>query len=206
MPPAPLADGDVIQCVIETRLNAQRLLNVLHYKCIGTPTNTDYFSGMSQLNTDLNKAAFVIQELRTLLSDDAVIWSVYSQRVYPQRGPLVEQSIVQPGLVGTPAAPQNVTLSVTKKVDAAGRGLNGRMQLVGLPIAGITDGKWNAGQLAAVGPWTALLLAPLDAGIDVDRYWPVTFNRSANTTNNIVALELQEEVRTMHRRTVGLGI
>lgn len=206
MPVANLADGDVIQCIIETRLNQQRLLNVLHYKCVGTPTNVNYFGGMAALNTDLNKANGLIKGMLDLMSQDASIWSVYSQRVWPTRGPLVELSIVDPGLVAGAAAPQNVTMSITKKVDAAGRGYNGRIQLVGLPLSGITDGLWNAGQIALVSQWAPMLLEALDAGADIDRYYPVTWNRSTGGTNNVRDFEVQEEVRTMHRRTVGLGI
>ncbi len=206
MPPASVADGDVIQCVIETRLNNQRLLNVLHYKCVGTPTETEYFAAMEGMNLWLTAEASMVAGLLDLISEDATVWSVYSQRVYPVRGPLVELSVVDPGVVESPAAPQNVTMSVTKKVDAAGRGYNGRIQLVGLPLTGITDGLWNAGQIALVETWGPWLLERADPGGDFDRYYPVTFNRATGGTHNVRDLEVQEEVRTMHRRTVGLGI
>lgn len=206
MPPPAVANGTVIQTVIETRLNQQRLLSVLHWKCVGTPSPSEYFTVMNNINNDLDKVGGWTRELAGLMTADATVWSVYSQVVYPVRGPLVEKFVNRPGTAAGVAAPQNVTLSLTKKVDAAGRGYNGRIQLMGLPMTGITDGLWNAGQIALVTAFASILLEPLDNFNDGDRFYPVTFNRKTGTTNNVRDFEVQEEVRTMHRRTVGLGI
>lgn len=206
MPVAPVAAGDIVQVLVEYRLNEQRLFNVFHYRYESTPTTTEYFAAMAAVNAAMNEAGQFIRRFIAAASEDIIVWSVSSQRVTTPRSPRVELSIVDPGAVAGPAAPQNVCLSITRRVDAVGRGYNGRVQLPGLPASGITSGLWNSGLLAAIEPVAATLTNVLEVLTDPPNLYPVTHTPGTAYFNTVIGTIVHEEVRTMHRRTVRLGI
>lgn len=201
-----VAANDIIQVLVEYRLNDQRLFNVFHYRYNATPTTTEYLAAMAQVNTEFNAANQWIDKWKDAASENAQVWEVSTQRIHPVRSPRVILSVVDPGTKVGAAAPQNVTLSITRQVDAVGRGYNGRVQLVGLPAAGMTDGQWSAGTLTDVQPLADYLKQQLEPGLDPPILFPITWNPIGEGYNNVIGSTVHEEIRTMHRRTLRLGI
>lgn len=104
--------------------------------------------------------------------------------------------------------PSNSSAVITFQAEVAGRGRAGSTHVGGLTSSvylddGTIDPDYN-GALEDLG----LALMKGIGGVAPNNYWvPVTYNGSkAPNWNGLVAFQVQQEMRVMRRRTVGLGI
>jgi len=206
-----MALNDVVQLTFWSRLFNQQLMTVLHYR-VGvaqTATTEDHVTLEAWLQdfADITKEPFASMIAATSLSVD---WErVTLQKVKPTRSIYVAKTVTVPGEWATVAETANVCGSVTKRSTNSSRRGVGHVQWP--PLAanqmenGVLEGAFYAGEFddMAVG----LSFAPtVGTGTQEATLVPCLPAGGSNTTFDVFSTVPQRTVRTMHRRTVGLGI
>lgn len=206
----PLEVGDVVQVTYESSLSGQTILNILHYK-VSTAGIT--ISETTQLGVYAayfaNPAATPcpLKFLVAALGDNQVMSNVKCQRVFPTRGVYVQEDINSTG-TQDPAGTPNIALSVTKRTRLPGRKGIGRVQVGGLPNTAYVNGILTAAYSNIIGPLLSNFALPVTIALDGSVLTPVVYGTGYEglDRSEIFQVQLEQEVRTMHRRTVGLGI
>lgn len=202
-----IQQNDIIQTRIEYRAMFQTDLNVLHWRVKTTPANIEMFSFLSiELLGDMTKPGGFCEGLLAQMSNKIVMTGVYGQVIKPIRFRHVKKVLNNPGAQLDDLRTNNNALSVTEAPLLAGRGRTGRMQIPGIPTNKMADGIWDN----AVVTWYTNLVhqfrsfdyAVGTTGVVLE---PVLYRPATGVTNKIVSCFGQETVRTMRRRTVGLG-
>lgn len=207
MPPTPLAVGDIVQATIHSSAADQILLNVLHYR-VTTAIGDTYVNQMEAIAEAIGNAVGSIgAQMVGMMSQDATLRGVDTQRVASTRSPFFRLTVDAPGIVNTPCPSPNVALSVTKRCVNSGRGFNGRFQLGGIPEGVASNGRFEAAYMTDAQTLATRLAAKLDVGIVNEALEPVIWRGPGHLAfRDIMQWIPQDTVRTMHRRTVGLGI
>jgi hypothetical protein len=205
------AVGDIIQLVVTTKLNQQTCMNVLHYRIQSLPSGT---TGNEAAITELIGAFItgtgsVVNKMKAIMSEDAIIETVQGQIVYPTRTIYYLGFANSQGLLLTPALPPACSLAITKRSATVGRGRAGRVEIAGCPAAEAFQGSWQTGGTF----WTDVMnlanqLEATQTGPVLSIvYEPVIFRRSSPITSAVVAdMTPQTTVRSEKRRVVGRGI
>lgn len=208
--PGPIAAGDIVQCVIESRVEGQVMLNVLYYRANEAEVGSSYFESLEKLIesviSDPNTA--ITPRMQPLMGPNVTIEAVQVQRVYPARDVYRRQPLGDQGSHADDCDATNVAAVIVKQAAVAGRGRSGTFHLGGL-----------ASTTYALGSLTAdartLLLALGDSlddrqpGVaDTEQWVPGMFNPLLGAGLNfteIAATAPKDTLRVMRRRTVGVG-
>jgi len=205
-----LATGDVIQVSLRGTLYGQRILNILHYVITVPHTGSD-IDQLKDIATSIaadTGSQQIAATLLALVTADYKLDDVRAQRVYPTRS--VYQQTAN-GNVGTDvgnARSVNSALSITKQGDRAGRKGIGRIQIAGISSNDMVSGLWDVTGLAGqLGDFINCVKASYTTAATPITMAPVIFNPTGPVDfySPILAWTVQEEIRTMHRRTVRLG-
>lgn len=202
--PTPLIGDSIIQVIIETNLNTQRLLNVLHYQ-VDSVGALDYNVALNALLGTLQSPGDVVETLSNCQSEDAQIRRISAQPVYPARLAIISGVLAIDGGVAQPALPQNTSLVVTKRSDLATRYGTGSIHIPGIPTTFVSNGFITGAANAAMVLFADAASAPKLAGGNT--YTPVLWNLA--TPGRVTVWDryvIQETSRVMRRRTVGVGI
>lgn len=212
MEPNPIAIGDIVVLTIFSTWNSQRYLNVLHYQCKNLPMDTHYALCMNDLIAAVQSDAVtsIVPKLALCMGVDASITEVRAQRVYPTRDYYIsDNTVIQGGGVDQCTA-GNLSAVITKQSTHVGRGRSGSFHVPAIPESAYASGFITANYLQ--------LLEPLAENIDVtqvsgaggnDVWGPGMFNPNLGALANwsdIARVKIQDTVRVMRRRTVGVGI
>lgn len=213
MPPV-LPDASVND-ILEVRINGtlydQRIMTVLHYEVqiAGSPEDwwTLYLGVYSQL-TDPSTGLIpktLDQQIASLSCDFVDLQVVRPQRLIYRRFVNGSSGAIAEPLGGTTA---NYAMSITKRGEIPAKGNSGRVQLAGLPPTQYVSGKWKSAFITIIDTD----VVPYYLGnITASGYTlqPVFIGKSKTgvlKTNTVIDMVVQDTVRTMHRRTVRLGI
>lgn len=209
--PDPIAAGDIVQVVIESRVEGQTMLNVLYFKANEAEVGSTYFESLEKLIesvvSDLNTA--IVARMTPLMGPNAQVTNVQAQRVYPTRDVYRRQPLGEPGTHVDDCDATNVAAVIVKQSSVAGRGRSGTFHLGGLGSTSYALGEMTND---AVGLLTALgdSLDDKQPGVgDTEQWIPGMFNASLGAPNNfttIAATAPRKTLRVMRRRTVGVGI
>lgn len=205
--PTPLTDGAIVQVVLRSNMNQQVMLNVLHYKFSKVGGANDYVVVMQDLGTELAKAGSLCEKFSQAVHSTTNLLQLDLQPVFPQRLTAFTKPI---GLIGTQlgvAAPQNVSAVIEKLSDIAARFGRGSFHLGGLAAQNFANGVLNDA-------FKTNSLTPLAVEINKERdlanggsCLAVLWNKSnANRATPMNGFKVMPEVRTMRRRTIGVGI
>jgi len=130
---------------------------------------------------------------------------VYQWLFPTRRARIVKVPAVPTGAIADAPLPPNVALTITKRSDVAGRHGVGSLHMPGTGIAGLNGGEWIPVYLDSFGS----LLTALHQSVNIEfgqNLVPVIFNRTTPTDSvEITSANSNVTVRTMHRRTVGVG-
>lgn len=211
MPVDPIAVGDVIQVVIESEVLSQVCLNVLHYRCEVQPAGATYDGALFDVMNavGIGDDENIVPKMRPLMGENARVFRIQAQRVYPHRDHYVRDTIDQDGLAPVVCNAPNLAFVLTKQGEKIGRGRSGNFHL-----AGVTDQHYALGFVTEAGIDLMEALAdklgdPIVPQLDAFGYRPGMFNPALGADlnwNPIVAVTPQPTVRVIRRRTVGLGI
>jgi len=148
--------------------------------------------------------------LAPYLSDQYTIQRVSLQKVYPTRLAAIFDTAASGGQVSEVAAPVNSSLTVTKRTISATRYGIGSWHQAGVPISKIMAGgaTWVnttvAGIELALDNWFLPSRVPTGKSGQVEA---ILWNRSTPLRiTHVYGYEGQTSIRTMHRRTKGVGI
>lgn len=208
------AVGTIIEVTIKYTVNAQINLNILHYvvatqSALATPeAELGQFQSDFISPTGLNFTGF----FRPLLATNATLNSTRYQWVFPVRRAYtaLTHGVAGTGTYGACTA-QNVAAVVTKTTALAGRSQVGSFHLGAVGINGYSGGSLAAPyKTDVINNLLPFLVSSNIATVGGGVYHPILwhkFNTTFNQNYNVLqAVELQDTLRVMRRRTVGLGI
>lgn len=204
--------GDIFQYLIVYRANGQILNNVLYYKLIGlNVTEPTYEAYLDGLNADIASdiTTGILEPMLELLGSDVGLLYTQAQKVYPTREYYKRYTQTGAGANPMVCSIQNVALSITKRGEKAGRGKSGHFQVGGLANGTFAGGKHTPATLVLAEAVAASLRSRQYQVGGVGIMEPGMFSKglgAGNNWNKMIATTVQPEVRTMHRRTLGLGI
>lgn len=210
----------IVEATVRYSVNGQECMNVVHYHP-GTPGVGPVRDLVDNFLTSFQSTAVgtLIAGMKALMSQDVFIHQCTAQAIWPTRYRKSEtESFAEQGLVVAPCTAQNLQLCVTKKGDLGIRSNIGHFHLGGLPdvlyTGGVIDTATYAVQIGKL--LTGLEWHVISAGDLID-FAPVILNKtlipgsdpkkyqiSGSTVQT--AVEFNETLRVMRRRTVGLGI
>lgn len=213
MPEPNLGDSAVGQVYMVTsfgRLNGQTIINTFHYRLTEVATvPLTVWEMYEALMEDLSAPDDLFDKLLDAVSTSFVQEKVRVQLLYPTRRMFRDFDGNGGGTrVGT-ALPQNVAASIGRKGDGIGRTGIGRVQIAGLIESDNNAGNLSAGAITVLQPLANQIgtSLALDGGGGLAD--PVIFSSPPQGNPNYVVIsqtQVQNTVRVMRRRTVGLGI
>lgn len=202
-----VAAGDILEVSIASRLNGQRLLSVFHYVLStgGGPIDgiaaIDSFDGLWNLAV----AGEFMQSYADAMVRDVSIEQVVYQWIHTtRRARIVFSPANDTGEAAGTALPQNLSAALTKRSEVPGRLGNGTLHMPGLAVESVVSGELNLAGVAVYNDLIANL--PQVYTFDGNSLTPVIYHRAAPALSPVITTaDVQQTVRTMHRRTVGVG-
>lgn len=209
MDPEPLSPGDVVQAIHYYRVDEQTCMNVFYYviKQADAGGLSNYFDDITNIAQKLaTNLTQVVQGWRGLATADCTSVAMQAQRIWPSRDYYLSIPVNQVGLRNAPSAPSIVALSVTKRSIMTGRGRSGHMQLAGLPAVEMDNGRWTNDMVADAQTYADNIGISAIFGVSGEMDMVLWDGTDPGGSRKIIAYEAKNELRSMHRRTVGLGI
>lgn len=204
----PIAVNDVVRLVYFNRLYSQRLLTVLHLRCVTAPAG-----GIATEQALLNIANKygagadpLLTAWKSVVSQDFIFDEVRAQKVFPQRSIYAKAAIGDNGGDTEKALTANVAISIEKRSITANRHGIGRVQMAGCPGDVLEDGVWNSTYVGQVQTaWENLLglqSVPADSSVYAFCLWD---GNAVTSDDDLFDVQAKDTIRTMHRRTVRVG-
>ncbi len=202
-----LAVGDIIQTRVEWELYGQRDLTVWHWRVNDVNPDQDMFEYLADgLNAWLADPAGGLFTVLAELSSDVVLKAIVSQVVWPIRFRAVRTPVEEVGGSAFVAGTNNVALSIGFGGDLAGRGRAGRSQILGIPQKWQISGKWDVGVITSIADaLESIRVGPQTPPGFTVQLNPVLFRRQDHTHQNVTTIHAYDTIRTMRRRTWGVG-
>jgi hypothetical protein len=204
MPGIPV--GDIVQVRFEYTHFAQKMFNVLNYKC-STGAGAGNIASETQAIADLiagnGTPGSLVDPLVAILPATVTIDRVIVQDIAPTRWAYRFKTVGRTGARGD-APSANVDAVVTKRTDEAGRSKQGNFFLPGVASEDMIEGFITAGFQAAIITNLAFLklnITTPSAGV----YFPIIYNQLTTAFTPITSFYVHPEVRVLTRRTVGRG-
>lgn len=205
----PLPLGAVIEGVIRGELTGQTILNVFHYRVDNQSTIDNIVDEVDQFLDDwaaIGDGSFMENFMDCQVSNYTQR-EISAQAIYPVR--YVKRSVTT-ATVGDRgnAGSANLAAVITKRTNLSGRSKVGAVHIAGLTGADFNGGLIQPGFKADLLTFGANIVAPVTASAGGGIYNPCIYHRNiANPkTDLITGVVVQDTVRVMRRRTVGLGI
>lgn len=203
----PLNLGDIVSFTIEGRSFGQQVMSVFHFEAVGGVTAPDGAAALSGALAFLNDPNELVVKWTECVGTDVNSLTTRIQKIAPTRFRYIAQaptSVVGQG--GTAAVAGNLSAAITKRAEEATRHGLGTLHMPGVPSGFITDGAINGLGIDAYGALAAEMTQEVPTGVGGMILTPVIFNRTAPLASaRVVSASPQFTLRTMHRRTVGVG-
>jgi len=208
--PEPITNLDTLKVTVRMRLHSQRLLMVLYVRpfTIVVPEYDDAAQVLADsLATAIENAEWwdgiIAQQSDELTYETVVVQRVALDREVQKFGIITGVT----GAMSDESMPPNVAMSVTKRTNVPDRHGVGRVQIPGFPENQTSFGLWQGTLVSAIqAAVEASLLVPFVDQNNNEWAWTL-FDISGvfDVHPDILTIEAHNTVRTMHRRTVGLG-
>lgn len=206
--PYGVVDGDVLEVSLNCAYGGQRVLSVLHYKLQTTAGPIDGLTTIDTFDADFNAAAGAsfVKLYMDCMNPDYSLQEVVYQWVHSVRRARVTKlpNATVGTNVGTPSPP-NIGAAITKRSEVAGRHGVSTLHLSGLINAYHTLGSLTPAGVDIYSPFLPKVFETIGVG-GVSDMIPIIFNRASPADSvEITGASVRPTVRTMHRRTVGVG-
>jgi hypothetical protein len=213
-------NGGFLEVTCRYEVNGQKLMNVFHISPIGTqPGKT--VSVLTSEFLDLNAGpgnGTIGREWADTISAAAEVTMVTAQLVYPERWALQWRELSIQGARGGQCSAQNVSGAIEFAGDLAGR-----KRVGGIRLGAVANDDYDAGLLVAgyktqLDTVATFLRAGFTDGVNVGlEYELVIANKTLVPNSNpkkyifsgstvVTRSDVKDELRTMRRRTRGIGI
>lgn len=206
--PYDVQNGDVLEVTIQGRLDGQRMLHVLHYELNDLAAPTDGIALIDDFNAVFNVAgpgSYTGDFAKSVAIPYAFDAIVYQWIFATRRARIIYvPENVAGTMVGHPSPP-NVALAITRRTELPGAAGHGTIHVGGMVDENLEGGYIDPASLSLfddLRDWQFEVIAP-GGGANL---YPLVFNKlNPALFNRIVSAETKQTVRTMHRRTVGVG-
>jgi len=210
MPTIPLPDNSVVNVQFIGRLNNQQIITLFQYKYQGaTSPSTDYETYFDALEAKFAAALGLENRFLDMVGNNYHLDTVRIQAVYPTRMRFKDYPKLGSGTFASASLTSNLAVSVERYGRTNGRRSIGRVQ-VPLP-----DGVYSSGLVSDATYQGIVDIFAVVAGSRVSTTgtgtigdWdPVIHHtyKGQTVTTLVDAYVRKSTVRTMHRRTVGVG-
>jgi hypothetical protein len=206
---ASVAVGEVVQVVLKQSMFNNVLMNVFHYQCDIAATIGTYEDCMQGILNSMYQAvpAAIGLKMLAMQSNQLLHTEARAQVIAPTRRVAVIQTPNLPGTQNGSCDAGNVALSITKRTALAGRKYIGKCQVGGIQKAWFVNGEFHGAAITAADDVAAAILAGVTAGVTLGHFIPVLFHKATPAQPTpITSTQVQHSLRTMHRRTLSLGI
>jgi hypothetical protein len=209
MPIIPLPDVSTINVQMFGTCEGQRIINLFQYELTSIPNpGIDYSNYLNGLSAAIIAPGGLFDSFMGASANNYELDFIRLQPVYPQRLRFIDYPQSAFGTSGSNATTANIAASIERFSRTGKRRGIGRVQIV-VP-AGVFDGGVivNGAYLTKLGTLAAVIPLQLNSTSPLLTTQPVLRN-TANPqplSEPVEGTALKTTVRTMHRRTVGLGI
>ena len=205
-----LALNDVVQVSFRGTLYGQRMLNILHY-VVGVVGSGSDVSQLDILVSNILTGGGSVDPRTPFLAcigTEYTLDTIRAQRVHPTRTIYMEAVDGGGGAYGSGTEVTNISASIEKRTQKAGRMGIGRIQIPGVPTLAMNNGELtNAYLTGPMEDLAAVLPQSLTTTGPVVTYVPCLFNPTDPGVKFAVLFDCipKAEIRTMHRRTLRVG-
>lgn len=207
--PIPVAANHVMRVTYNQSLFGQRLMSVFHFVCKTSPAGgTSYAQAVQNFADRLaDNAIAPLDDWLAAVAPELTFLDVRVQRVWPQRDVYFNTPIALEGTFATGCNMSIHAASVTKKTLFFGPAGVGRTQVGGIPDAVIEDGSLSASYRLQLKTAFEGFLGDITVAADGGKYRSMVWHGfEPSEEDEVFDVFVQDSVRTMHRRTLGLGI
>jgi len=206
----PLPTGAQVQLTFWGRLFEQVIMNTFRYQAVGTPNPaTDYRTYLDDFFSKIELAGGLQEKYLSTLPTNLTVYKKTVQTYWPIRQRYVSDTMSEAGTSSfITASTANVAASIKRMSDTIGPRGVGRVQIP-VPAGAMIDGHLQPTYMTGELQDLADQMIETIPGLLGDINWvPVLFGVTDDVahTSEIYATEVEDTVRTMHRRTVRLGI
>jgi len=209
-----MTNSDTILVTIWSRLFEQQLMTTLHYRFFTSGTPTD--SVDQQLKAFADKLSIVgagatplTETMRLCTPSNIDFDRITTQRIKPTRSVYAEAAFEVSGVLDDNALTANVCASITKRSLAPGRKGVGHTQWPPLGSATYASGSLIGGfRTGVLTDFAEALELSIDIGAAGEAWTAIPCLPAGGSVSayDVTTAVPRSTVRTMHRRTVGLGI
>lgn len=205
--PYEIGTNAVLQIQFEGRHAGQQVMNVMTYVYDGEETTEDGPLVIDEIDGLINPAGKLFDCWLQCLSSDVAPCLRFYQWIHPIRYAYVTKGAGDNAQGGgdAPSLPPNCSQVVTRQTNFAGREEVSTLKLPGVPMGAVVDGFILDPQMTLLNQFVieSCKVITLSSG---SKMVPIPWNRTnPGTANQLRTGYAHNTVRTMHRRSVGLG-
>jgi hypothetical protein len=207
-----LAVGDVVAVTFEGRVQAQRTLTTFMIRRASpVDNNTTVIQDLDEITfhtqPDGGGADWLETAFLAACSIDFVLDNIVAQQITPTRSVKRVRVSGGPGTNAGGCEVTNICGVLTKRTNFGGRKQVGSVHMPGMPTLGATNGVLTAGQKLLYDNFATALKQAWIVPVSGTSYNNILYHRGLVPNYDIVTdVFTQDTVRTMRRRTVGVGI
>lgn len=209
----------IIEFAAKYRVNNQVCMNVTHWAPQGDSSAGDIpelTQAFLDQNSGVGNGSF-IHALVQLQSNDVTIFEVSAQLIHPTRWQKRVKVVNVVGDIDEPCPAQNLAITFTKTGDRANRHNVGSLHVGGCPVGLFDEGLLTAAAKTRAEAMESFIISELTDAISEAVYDMVILNKEPVPDSDPVRYAIsgyspvtggtvEDTVRVMRRRTVGLGI
>lgn len=203
-----LATGDCVLVTFRSVLFGQRMLMTLRYVVTVPSVGNSITQDLTDIADAFANAATATLPLNKLLpcqADQVVYDSVRAQRIYPARTVYVYSTLASFGTHPDACTTANISVSCTKRSLFPGRHGLGRVQIPGVPATQYNNGLVEAGYRTLCIAFNNTLVGEKTIAAAGLKVWACVSANINSLDTKVSSMEVQDTLRTMHRRTVRVG-
>jgi len=215
-----IPERSIMQLTYRYEVNGQTLLNVLHFTNLIAYPTADIVSatqGLADAWATATGSGTVNGAMRAVQGANVTYRLATAQFIYPTRFIRREHVMSVTGGLGSACTAQNVAAVITKRADIAARPGVGSFHLGGLGSDAYSGGLLLTGTLLNMDIVADELLDGISESEQSTAWSPCIANRTKTIIDNkthyvltgstlLLECKAQKELRTMRRRTYGVGI
>ena len=193
--------GDIVRVTIYQSLDAQSVLNVLHYVCTGE----DISVGEDVLNSWIGNN--IVMFMKPIQSNALNHLSIVTQKVWPLPAtvPVLSDAFLGAGGIATAALPTECAVCFTKLTTFAGRKFRGRFYLGGVDTGSVAGSEVKAVSFPPFETLATKLYLGVVIGGSSWRFAPCLFHRGDHSYTGLTSARFNPEIRSQRRRQLGKG-
>ena len=204
-----LAIGDILSIQLHGRILNQKTISTFFYKVISASTEQNDAVALKAVGDSFTVG--ILSPGLSFIQAAPQNWTAVEtrvQRVYPALSQYVIDTVGLPGTVGSDAEAPNIMATITRRGAAGGRRNIGALHSAPLPSDGFADGLITNTHKTRLETVATRMLNDFTVTLETTQLTPILWSRAipSDGQRRVSSTIVQNEVRTMRRRTLGLGI